>query len=652
MTDLRPPNPADFPFRPNGRPPYIEPPGAEPDISRHPPGEPTPTDPAGEGTFTRMPPSPGYIGPAPVYASAAAGPPEPERERPAEDDSGNGGRTPPEVPPAVGAVVLGAGVAPPSGDGHDRVDTGEPDTDALPPIVTMFDMRVQRVPVTHSPVEAYASISSNVHEAVVQAAGGDTSPALQDEIVHHLALQRLLGPKLIDQPTAALEAEHQATMAPRYEAGLARHGLSYTELEARAAQLEPTQVAEYLLGKLRSHTDYLATGTEPTNWPEAANPGDLTECLATGRVQITEELVRLSLDHLGPELGDALPGLVEGHTTWVNNTYNLLVENGYIGLAIPLIRAATTPEQASAMIDDLTVQMSVVRDEDGQDYRDLYRFAVDTLPEPQRTEFREQTPHLPAEFINTATRKAEPNRHGGFDIVERFEEPSFQRALLADGSTIELPFMHYATHTIESYGGVETDRFGVQRSVQRLELDRAATQAVETAWRAQMLDRLREETSPHYRRIALDENGLLHTVRLAEGANRPMSNRPYEPTVGRPEAEPLLDQPILSAQFVATGYMVVPAHGTLHPATYRDSEPNFFGPGEGRANAFWVAGDARDIVDPGGSFKYMDVNGGRGGYAPRVEGLAKPLWSIVPVVFYQVETVAPGEPNDSDRRFF
>ena len=453
--------------------------------------------------------------------------------------------------------------------------------------------------------------------------------------------------------TAQEERARELEIADHYDAHLMALDTTMEALEDRASALTPGEVASYFMGKLEGYTTFLETGVRPANWPEMTN---LLGYDASHTVRATAETVRLLADPVSPALyanlsNENVVELASRHQAWLFRTCELLFSRQTVGLAIPLMNTYMREAGAAFLMDGLTDAMTSVRMvEDERSYRHLYAHAAQTLHEPLRRAFIERNEQLRAPLIPGAKRELQVAGDTTF-AIDRFEENDPVTARLADGLPITLPYTHFGMRTLMGYDTpTEHEMRETQSAVDYTELDDAAKLAVEEAWRAADLHRTREETLPYYKRLVLKpaelEGGKLHTQLFRDGYHRRLDFYPDDHGFVTSNTEQQVGPEVASAEPVLDTYLVVPYRDDYAQwTTYLDVEPNFFGPGEDRANAFWVSGEPRIVVDRTGSPKYMRSSD----YTGRNDTAR---WVIMPVRYYWVTERRSVHANDADSRFF
>lgn len=557
--------------------------------------------------------------------------------------------TPPVPPTAIGS---------PDEGGDDHENHGEAREAVAEPVVETPSTQADR-PVSTMPDEldlggwglreasdGFSRAAIDVHKKVDAMADGNTSEAMQTDIVHQVALRDLMAAAVLDPEEAAYEASREAAQTASFDRRV--ENVDFEDLMAQAGHLSPDEVIDYFVGKLESYTKYLATGEQPNNWPEADSQGGLTGNEISRSIRLLTETVQLAIDSLGDQLENG-EALAQRHQDWTRETASLLLSEGRIGLAAPLINSMNETNTAAAM-DELQGAMTSLRESgDEEDYRSMYSSVAHSLKGENLTAFVEQNQRLEAPEIPGAQR--EVYDYGSHRVaVDRFDAQQPFTVRLAGGDQTQLPYANSIERELSRYGQpTETQRYAVQHQVRYDDLDAVAKAAIETAWEAADQERLRVETMPDYKRLVLKpgeegEPSALHTMTLRDGFTRTVDEYPDHHGYLTAETESQIDRPVSSAQAVSSGYMVVPNRGDYTPQTaYVDAEANFFGPGAGEANAFWISGNPRRVVDTPYSIKYRryeDVEGGEP---------ARSRWIIFPVTYYKVEEQRPAEDTSEDR---
>ncbi len=510
---------------------------------------------------------------------------------------------------------------------------GEPPR--LRPIDQLNDIMLSKLSILDRSSDAYYALSVALSDKITMQGAAGVGVELHDDMIHHLALREMLRPRVLGSETAARVADSESEAASYYDDFLAPHGMSMASMQEHGSQLTSAEVVDYFLGRLESYTAFLETDRQPTNWPEAIAQGGLLGNQTSQTVQTTAELVRLCTLKLQEELGEDAAGIVQRQQAWLQRTCRLLLSKQRVGLAIPLIDTATTEEETTVLSGQLAQAMDIVRSAEGErNYRRLYSFAARIFSEPHRTAFLAQNERVDAPPIYGAQR--EVLEHGV--LVERFEEGMPTHAKLANGEPVILPYSRFTQRILTEYGQpTESEMYELQTTVRYGELDDLAKRALAKAETVSLANSSREETLPDYRRLALKPgkgmNDTLHTVSFRDGFRRTLERYPDDHGFTTSETEPQIDNPVASLQAVMDSYIVLPYDGGYtSQTTIRDTDPNFFGPGEDKANAFWISGNPRIVIGQLGEQESQ--------------------WVIMPVRFYQITEERQPLGYEDEGRFF
>ena len=508
------------------------------------------------------------------------------------------------------------------------------------PIEQLQDVMVHQRPLLDDPFNSYYATSLLFHDRIDQVKEAGTagvSPELERDMVHVLALLDSLRGTVLSDNAATFETQREREMMVHYDETLEPHGLTMASLLEQAGKLRLAEIADYYMGKLESYTRFLQTGTQPTNWPEAQvqQRGLLSHDIAD-KVRATAEITCLPLHFYPNLLGNLAPGLAERYEAWLMRTCHALLAERRIGRAVPLINTVLNEEDGVTLLLELTDAMTLVRTaEDESNYRHLYSFIAGILREPLRSTFLEMNPRIAAPLVPGA--KREIMDYGDKQMsIERYEENDPVTATLASGHTITLPYRHFAMRTLLNYSSpTEYELNETQTAVDYDALDTEAKRAIEKAWRAADLEEFSPDEPPRYQRLALkpsEAGNTLHSVVLKPGYHRRMHRYPDDHGFVTSETEPNIEATVRAATPVLDTFLVVPNQDDyMYMATYLDTEPNIFGPGNHQANAFWIAGEPRLVVDKSGNPKNMRSSR----YSQ--SGNDEPRWVIVPVRYYQIE---------------
>ena len=487
------------------------------------------------------------------------------------------------------------------------------------PIERQADSMPLRAPLTSDPKSAYNRHSLELSIKLGQGPELATNEAMQTDVVNGMALRDILRPKLLDANDAArdLEAQESGELS-HHRSRLEGYGVDIDELRAQAIQISPTGAVEYQLTKLEEHTAHLKGGPKPTTWPEVTGDITLTGRTITEQVQVIGDLVSVALDSLQEELGPTHAPLVERYGRWVEDTFNLQLDNDHVGLATRLVNNAPTEQAEAAMLDRLATKLSAMHAAgDEAAYDRAYRFARETLTGPLRESLLARTPQPEGFEGNEEVRSARVERADiGRPIVTS----------LAGGEIVLLPFTSSELHTSGQTGQLQGETRTPAQTVDYEQLPDQAKDAITSAVVADLTDARTEQEllgAPSYHRLAVNAaDSTLHTVEFRPGHDQALDNT---------MAPELLGPAVARIQHVATGYMVVPSPGGDRPvATYRDVDPNFFVPEGVSANAFLVRGTPLRVMDSHGNPIVVDQAAGGAGYIPR--------WYLVPIAFYNIET--------------
>lgn len=578
----------------------------------------------------------------------AAAIPLPDEAPPQPADNIKKPPTPPTPPTALGSPDEGSNNEPQDeATGTVEPITEAPSAPADRPLSRMSDeLDLGSTSVLEQPSDSYFIASNTVYDRVFAMADGDSSPAMQADTVHYIALRDLLAPAVLQPQEASDASAENRERTIRFDQMVG--DVDFADLATQAAQLQPDDVIGYFVDKLESYTNYLATGEQPDNWPEAASQGGLTDFQISKSIRPLAETVQVALDSLGEQLED-VEALTQRYQDWAQETTSLLLSEGRIGLAAPLITIMDEANTAVAM-DKLQGAMTSLRESgDEADYRRVYSSVAHSLEGENLTTFIGQNQRLEAPEIPGAQREVAD--YGSYQVaVDKFDDQQPITVQLANGEQTQLPYANSIQRELSPFGEpTETEGWAVQHKVKYSDLDSVAKAAIEVAWEAAEGRLLRVETMPDYKRLVLKpgeegEPSTLHTMTLRDGFRRTVDEYPDHHGYVSSVTESQIDRPVVSAQAVSSGYMVVPDRGLYAPqTTYVDSEPNFFGPGAEHANAFWISGNPRRVVQTPESIKFRK-------YEDAEEGEpAEARWIIMPVTYYKIEQQRPAEDTSEDR---
>lgn len=424
-----------------------------------------------------------------------------------------------------------------------------------------------------------------------------------------------------------------------------------------AQEITRQETWEYFLGELSDYRSYLA-GEKAL--PIDQETGKSVKPKDAGHyVQIAEALfVIASYGNVSTFSDEPVTAMqtaqkikqdVESVEQEVQKMTSLLLAANKIGLAINFTRIISDLSLSEPLTDQIVAKLREVRQVEGEDsYRHVYNYAVRTLSKRQQERFLQQ---LPKEITPLIFGSQHEILHANTDPIlsERFEEGELVWTTLSDGTKIPMPYIDYRNRTILGYGSVrESEIYETQSGVDYNDLPNEAKLAVETAILIADQELLKTETLPYYKRLAFWHNAekgdLLYTVIFRDGAGRIMTRYPDHHGFVTSDKERKLDYPVKSAIPIKDTYMVMPYGGSyMWDQTFRDAEPNFFGPGEDKANAFWIMGDARTV------FSKTDTRLTRDSH-----GMPMPRFVIVPVRYYQIEEdrEASDPPTDNEEADF
>lgn len=199
-------------------------------------------------------------------------------------------------------------------------------------------------------------------------------------------------------------------------------------------------------------------------------------------------------------------------------------------------------------------------------------------------------------------------------VYRYYEEPSSSVARLADGQTVDLPYTHYKVRM--AFGSGATYEATQSRAPQH-DVPAEAWEAI-----AKLKEVLVAQGSATFDPAVLYENYY------AQLQQTEVNGEPWVTTADS-------GRHISAMDTVTDGWVA---------ALYDDSElgatpirslarayTGLFGPGNAAANAFWLAGDPRMVVDPDCYDDYVRYAGGERALRDRVR-----WWVIAPVRYYKV----------------
>jgi hypothetical protein len=515
---------------------------------------------------------------------------------------------------------------------------------------------VQRLPdalpsrnTIESPVDAYLhSVNDFFDRTDRLSRRPDASEELAEDTAQALAMRDFLAQPFIntdDRYFITDQRNWKRACEGHFSTQVAAAGLTMENLQERANTISPAANYEYHLAKLESYTTYLRDGTPPTNWPDAED--NLRSHRIANQVADTAQTLSL-VATTRPEAFDTpeqAAAMRERYNIWAADTCGLLLHHRRFGMSLPLLNTLEGA-RAAAALDQLCMAMEEVSaSEDDSEYRKLFGSIVRSLAPRYLETFLAVVPQHEAPLTPGATRTI--TESNGLILTERYAEQQEYTALLADGSPVQLPYVTYYSRSIFDYRQpTEHEILATQTSVPFEELDEVALHALSVAVKAASQQRLREETLPYYQRLVLkpgsDGTDLLHALHFRPDVHRRMHEYPDDHGMVTSETEPQVEpQRIRALGYVSSNWLVVPNRGDyVQMTTYLDPEPNFFGPGEDKANAFWIAGNPRLIYDAARRPQLMQ----RGKYATRRE---TPRWAIVPVNYYWADKapLTPANPT-------
>jgi hypothetical protein len=521
-----------------------------------------------------------------------------------------------------------------------------------PPVEEMWDVLIHSRSAIDDPSEAYYFAGLQGMEIAgdfVDDKRPVTAQSLGD-LRHWVALENQLGASLVAQGKVnPRELDRRSDYFGNVQTKLTEKGTDVDILGTvqSAQELTREETWEHFLGELSDYRASLAgekaipvdeeTG-EPVKLKDAGHYVNVAEALWVGAWNDTNADPMQKVQR-----GEKLEQEVEKMTS-------LLLGANKVGLAINFAKIILDPSVSEPLTDKIVAKLREVREVEGEDsYRHVYNYATRTLNKGQKTRFLQQQPKETTPLIFGSQHEV---LHADTDPIlsERFEEGNLVWTTLSDGSRIPMPYLDYRNRTILGYGSVsESEIYESQSGVDYNDLPDDAKQAIETAIQVADQDLLKTETLPHYKRLAFwrdEEKGdLLYTVIFRDGAGRIMTRYPDHHGFVTSDKERKLDYPVKSAVPVKDTYMVMPYSGSyMWDETFRDTEPNFFGPGEDKANAFWIMGNARTV------FSKTDERLTRDSH-----GMPTSRFVIVPVRFYQVEEdreASDPTTGDEEKEFF
>lgn len=503
-----------------------------------------------------------------------------------------------------------------------------------PPVEEVWDVLIHAKSAIDHPSEAYYFAGLKGMEIAgdfVDNRRTVTAQSLED-IKYWTALESQLGINLVSQGKLhPRELNRRSDYFDNVQTRLAENGVNADILGiVRSAQgLGKEEVWEHFYDELSDYRFYLAG--EKTA-PIDAETGKTVKIKDAGHYVNAAEALWVGAWH--DTDADLTLRLRKVHKLEqeVEKMTQLLLDANKVGLAINFARLVHSPGVSELLTDRIVAKLREVRDTEGEDsYRDVYNYAVRTLNSSQQTRFLQQQPKETTPLIFGSQHEI---LHADRDpiLYEQFEEGRLIQTALSDGTKASMPYIAYRNRTIFGYGSVsEREIYERQSGVDYNVLPEEARQAIETAIQVADKDLLRTETLPHYKRLAFwrdEEKGdLLYTVIFKDSADRLMTRYPDHHGFATSDKERKLDYPVKSIAPVKDTYMVMPYSGSyMWYETFRDAEPNFFGPGEENANAFWIMGNARTVFSKTDSRLTRDSH-----------GMQTSRFVIVPVRYYQVE---------------
>lgn len=466
---------------------------------------------------------------------------------------------------------------------------------------------------------------------------GDQGSASSDEIddiIKNWALRNLLKQEL-------KISESDARLCEFAQGLLAQTNIDLETLSGGINKANSTEVMRHFVTDCIDWMNYLTTGWLAPRFngrvPKKYRPGNIDELLKTAAttrygLMLTlgyfdsptqEERYKFSADKraLLDRLDETLSKFSYG-----------LIANDKLGLAIAFGNLVGWQHEANwddEFASHLAYELIALREREGdENYHQIYSYAMRTLTPIKSHLLRQILPkeRRPLIFGSLIVRISSATEEMPY-IIESFEDNEILRARLTTGEETLLPTINYRLRTLLNHGRPEERAiYETSTSVKFENLPIEAQEALYVAASVEENRLMRTETLPHYKRLALWPEGdsqHLYTVAFRDGYGRIISPVPDHHGLATSETERQLAWPVKSATRVRDGYIAVPY--TEGYQTILDSHPNFFGPGETEANAFWIMGNSRAVYSEESPWLMRQTSYGQ-----------LPRFAIMPVRFMQV----------------
>lgn len=326
-----------------------------------------------------------------------------------------------------------------------------------------------------------------------------------------------------------------------------------------------------------------------------------------------------------------------------------LIEHDKVGYGVVFGDLNQDSRSATAFVSSIVTGLQRLRQQEGDDaYRSVYNYTTSRLHEPKLSMFLELLPKEPTPRIYGARAQIIEGRDSR-NLYETFEEGQLLWAKLSGGGTLPLPNIEYRSRTILDYStNREHEMYETQHAVEYDDLTDDEKIAIQIAIHVDDNDLLRTETLPEYKRVALwrrESGNEFYTVVHRDGLGRLMNKYPDHHGFVTSDNQRQLDYPVQQMETVSDGFMAVRYNGDyMLRSTFRDAEPNFFGPKDKFANAFWISGNPRRVWSD--RYKHLMVEQHSDFDEDRVRPILQSRFTIVPVRFLKI-TEDTSRPEDA-----